>query len=264
MTLQLGDVQTTALIPVAIKASETLHKNARIKDDVAVKIIQHLDMDTAPFDKFMSHEGVIARSVMIDKMVKDFIVQNPNSVIVNLGAGFDNRFARVDNGKISWFDIDLPDSIAARKKVFEEKERVTMIAGSILEEEWCSEVQSEVLKKEAKVLFLAEGLFMYLTLYEISKVLSILKKNFPNAVLFAEMNNPLMVKNQKLHDTVKNTNAEFKSGTWSGQEIADLCDGINFIEETSINEEMKKHSFRGWLFAKLLPKMNDRLARFEW
>ena len=136
MTLQLGDVQTTALIPVAIKASETLRKNARIKDDVAVKIIQHLDMDTAPFDKFMSHEGVIARSVMIDRMVKDFITQNPNSVIVNLGAGFDNRFARVDNGKISWFDIDLPDSIVARKKVFEEKERVTMIAGSILEEEW--------------------------------------------------------------------------------------------------------------------------------
>ncbi len=264
MTLQLGDVQTTALIPVAIKASETLRKNARIKDDVAVKIIQHLDMDTAPFDKFMSHEGVIARSVMIDRMVKDFISQNPNSVIVNLGAGFDNRFARVDNGKISWFDIDLPDSIVARKKVFEEQERVTMIAGSILEEEWCSKVQSEALKKKTKVLFLAEGLFMYLTLFEISKVLYILKKNFPNAVLFAEMNNPLMVKNQKLHDTVKNTNAEFKSGTWSGQEIADLCDGINFIEETSINEEMKKHSFRGWLFAKLLPKMNDRLARFEW
>jgi len=46
MTLQLGDVQTTALIPVAIKASETLRKNARIKDDVAVEIVRHLEMDT--------------------------------------------------------------------------------------------------------------------------------------------------------------------------------------------------------------------------
>ena len=81
--------------------------------------------------------------------------------------------------------------------------------------------------------------------------------------MIAEQNNPLMVKNQKYHDTVKNTKAVFKSGTWSGQEIADLCGGIHFVEEHSFNEEMKKHSFRGRLFAKLLPKMNDRWAVFE-
>lgn len=264
MTLQLGDVQTTALIPLAIKANETLRKKARIKDDMAVKIIKHLNMDTTPFDKFMSHEGVIARSVMLDKMVKDFVAQYPESIIVNLGAGFDNRFARVDNGKISWFDVDLPDSITARKKAFEERERVTMIAGNILEEEWCKPIKAELIKKERKILFLAEGLFMYLTLTEISKLLSILKANFTSGTLIAEQNNPLMVQNQKYHDTVKNTNAVFKSGTWSGQEIADLYDGISFIEEHSFNEEMKRHSFRGWLFATLLPKMNDRWAKFEW
>lgn len=32
MELKLGDVQTTALIPLAIKASETLRKNPRIND----------------------------------------------------------------------------------------------------------------------------------------------------------------------------------------------------------------------------------------
>ena len=96
MTLQLGDVQTTALIPVAIKANETLKKNARIKDDVAVEIIRHLEMDTKPFDKFLSHEGVVARTVMLDRMVRDFIAKNPLAVIVNLGAGFDNRFSRAE------------------------------------------------------------------------------------------------------------------------------------------------------------------------
>ena len=57
ITLQLGDVETTALIPVAIKANETLRKNPRVKDDTAVEIIRHLEMDTSKFDKFMSHEG---------------------------------------------------------------------------------------------------------------------------------------------------------------------------------------------------------------
>jgi O-methyltransferase involved in polyketide biosynthesis len=33
-----------------------------------------------------------------------------------MGCGLDNRFERVDNGKIRWFDVDLPGSIAVRKK----------------------------------------------------------------------------------------------------------------------------------------------------
>lgn len=263
MTISLGDVETTALIPVAIKASESLRKNPRVCDEVAVEMIKKLGIDTKPFDKFMSHEGVIARTVMLDKMVRDFIAKNPSAVIVNMGAGFDNRFSRVDNGSIFWFDLDLPDSIELRKKVFSERERVSMLSGSVLEDKWCAAVKAESAKTSSKVLFLAEGLFMYLTLEEIAKLLSILKTNFPGGTLIAEQNNPLMVKNQKYHDTVKNTNAVFKSGTWSGQEIADLCDGIRFVEEHSFNEEMKKHSLGGWLFAKLLPKMNDRWATFE-
>ena len=42
MELELGDVQTTALIPLVIKANETLRPNARIKDPKAVEIIQKL------------------------------------------------------------------------------------------------------------------------------------------------------------------------------------------------------------------------------
>ena len=264
MTIQLGDIQTTALIPLAIKANETQRENPRIRDEKAVEIIKTLGVDTDPYDKFMSHEGVIARTIMLDRIVTDFVSKNPVSVIVNVGAGFDNRFPRVDNGKISWFDLDLPDTIAARKKAFEEHDRVTMISGSALDDAWCAEVKTEVQKKNAPVLFLAEGLFMYFTFDEIKTFLSILKANFSSGTLIAEQNNPLMVKNQKHHDTVKNTNAVFKSGTNSAKEIAALCEGMRLVEEHSFNEEMRKYSIRAKIFAALLPKMNDRWATFEW
>ena len=267
MTIALGDVQTTALIPVAVKANETLRKNPRVKDEVAVELIKTLGIDTAPYDKFLSHEGIIARTIMLDRTLSRFIEENPEAVIVNIGAGFDNRFERVDNGKIFWFDLDLPDSISLRKKVFEERERVKMIEGSVLDDKWTEEVKKEIKKrgeKDAKVFFIAEGLFMYLTLEEIAKTLSILKENFFNATLVAEQNNPLMVSHQKYHDTVNSTNAVFKSGTKSGQEIAALCPGVSLVEEHSFNEEMKKHSLRGKIFAALFPKMNDRWATFTW
>lgn len=264
MKLQLGDVQTTALIPLAIKANETMRENARIKDYKALEIIHDLKLDTKPYDKFLSHEGVIARTIMLDRQLKEIIREHPDTVVVNLGAGFDNRFERVDNGKIFWFDVDLEDSIALRRKVFNEKERVRMIAGDVLEPAWCKQIQEVLKERKVRPVFLAEGLFMYLTLEQIRTLLEILKKNFRNGLLIAEQNNPMMVNNNKKHDTVKNTNAVFRSGTKSAKEIEILTDGIKLLEEHSFNEEMKKYSLRGKIFAALLPKMNDRWATFEW
>ena len=265
MELKLGDVQTTALIPLAIKANETMRKNARIKDRKAVEIIQALNIDTAQYDKFMSHEGVIARTIMLDRQLKGIIKKAPDTVIVNVGAGFDDRFSRMDNGRILWFDLDLPDAIAARKKAFPERERVTMIAGNALEDDWCKPVQEALSGRKSKPVFIAEGLFMYLTLNQIRTFLEVLKNNFPGGgILIAEQNCKAMQKNEKHHDTVKNTNAHFMSGTDSGQEIADLTEGFRLVEEHSFNEEMKKYSIRAKLFALLLPKMNDRWATFKW
>ena len=264
ITLQLGDVETTALIPVAIKANETLSKNPRVKDPMAVEIVKHLKMDTAQFNKFLSREGVIARTIMLDKTVRDFVAANPDAVVVNLGAGFDNRFERVDNGRITWFDVDLPDLIAARRKAFPERERVTMIAANILEDNWIGMVKNAASAKSAPMIFLAEGLFMYLTLEEIGTLLNLLKNNFEHGTLVAEQNTPMMVKNQKHHDTVSKTNAVFKSGTKSARELEPLCPGIRVAEEHSFNEEMRKYSLRAKIFAFLLPGVNDRWATLVW
>lgn len=265
MELKLGDVQTTALIPLAVKANETLRPNPRIRDEKAVEIIKHLNIDTKPYDAFMSHEGVVARTIMLDRQLKRIIEKEPESVIVNIGAGFDDRFSRVDNGRILWFDLDLPDAMVARQKAFEKRERVYEIAGDALKDSWCAEVNKVLDGRSAKPVFIAEGLFMYLTLDQIRGFLEVLKRGFPGGgTLIAEQNNKLMAKNEKYHDTVKNTKAHFMSGTDSGKEIAALTDGIRFIDEHSFNEEMKKYSVRGWLFAFLLPKMNDRWATFEW
>ncbi len=265
MQLQLGDVQTTALIPLVIRANETKRKNPRIRDMKAVDIIDALKVDTVPYDKFLSHEGVIARTIMLDRQLKQIIKKEPDTVVINIGSGFDNRFSRVDNGRIFWFDLDLPDSIVARKKVFNEHERVKMIAGSVLEDDWCKEVEEKLTEKSVKPVFIAEGLLMYFTFDQIKKMLEILKSHFPEGgTLIAEQNCKMMQKNEKHHDTVKSTNAHFMSGTDTAQEIADLTTGIRLIEEHSFNEEMKKYSIRAKLFALLLPKINNRWATFEW
>ncbi|MCM1464269.1 MAG: class I SAM-dependent methyltransferase [Bacteroidales bacterium] len=116
MDLQLGDVQETALIPLAIRANETKRKKARIHDEKAVEIIETLAVDTKDMDKFFSHEGVVARTILFDRTLKGLLAQYPDAVCVNIGCGLDDRFSRVNNGTIRWFNVDLPDSIEVRKK----------------------------------------------------------------------------------------------------------------------------------------------------
>ena len=52
MTANLGVVQETMLIPLVIKANETLRQKARIRDEKAVEIMKQLQMDTEKYDKF--------------------------------------------------------------------------------------------------------------------------------------------------------------------------------------------------------------------
>lgn len=106
------------LIPLSIKASETLRPKARIQDEKAVEIIRALNISTEKFDKFMSHEGVVARTIMFDRTVKEYLERYPESVCINMGCGLDNRFSRVDNGKVLWYDLDLPDAIQVRRQFF--------------------------------------------------------------------------------------------------------------------------------------------------
>ncbi|MCI8847565.1 MAG: class I SAM-dependent methyltransferase [Lachnospiraceae bacterium] len=126
----LGDVQETALIPLAIRANETERKMARIHDDKAVEIIRELDVDTEKLNRFFSHEGVIARTILFDETVKKLLRKYLDAVCINIGCGLDDRFSRVDNGKIRWFNVDLPDSIEMRKKFFYETEREHMLAAN--------------------------------------------------------------------------------------------------------------------------------------
>ena len=70
MDLKIGDVQETALVTLAIRASETARKNARIKDFMAKEIIDTLGIDVRKYDPFLSHEGVVARTIMTISLPK--------------------------------------------------------------------------------------------------------------------------------------------------------------------------------------------------
>jgi len=259
MDITFGDIQETALIPLAIKASETARPNARIKDEKAKQIIETLGVDVSKFDPFMSHEGVVARTIMFRDELKRLLKDYPDALCINLGCGFDDKFSQVDNGRLTWYDVDLPDQIEVRKKVYQNRDRCTMMEGSALDGEWTKELP----KKDMNIIVM-EGVLEYFSKDQVKTCLNMLCDSFTHGYLLAELHSPFLEKNSKHHDSVKNTNATFGWGTKSGKEYLELEPRLGLVSETSYNEEMKKYSIPGKLMAIFGKNINNRLAVFSW
>ncbi len=259
MNLKFGDIQETALITLAIRASETARPNARIRDPKAKEIIDHLGVDVSKFDPFLSHEGVVARTILFREQLKELLKKHPDAVCINLGCGFDDKFSQVDNGKLQWFDVDLPDQIAVRRKVFEDRDRCTMIDGDALDGSW-----TKNLPKTSMNIIVMEGVLEYFSKDQVKTCLKMLCDNFEHGYLLAELHSPFLEKNSKHHDAVKHTNAKFGWGTKSGKEYEEVEPRMRLVSETSYNEEMKKYTIRGKLFAIIGKNLNNRLAVFKW
>jgi len=57
--------------------------------------------------------------------------------VVHIGCGLDSRFDRVDNGQVEWYDLDIPEVIELRRKLFgDEGERHHLLGCSVLEDAW--------------------------------------------------------------------------------------------------------------------------------
>ena len=58
--------------------------------------------------------GVIARTIVLDKLVKTYLSAHPGAVAVNIACGLDTRCYRMQ-GYQHWYNLDLPETIAVRR-----------------------------------------------------------------------------------------------------------------------------------------------------
>jgi O-methyltransferase involved in polyketide biosynthesis len=133
----LKGIPETFLIPLWAKAVETKHSNPIIKDYKAVDILGQIEYNFKKFDnEWATQVSIAIRTEILDNATKEFMNKFPDAVVVNIGCGLDTRFSRRDNGKIHWYDLDLPESIHLRKQFFKETDHYQMIAKSVFDYSW--------------------------------------------------------------------------------------------------------------------------------
>ena len=126
----LSGVQETLLLPLWGRAVETKKGNPLLVDHEAVRIIESIDYDFSQIEKKinpLSRLSWVSRSIYFDKKICDFLRDNPNATIINIGCGLDTTYERVNNGKAHWYELDFPNVINTRKQLVSETPNRTFL-----------------------------------------------------------------------------------------------------------------------------------------
>ena len=232
--IKLSGVPETMLQTVYARAKESNGRGA-IHDAKAEELIEKLDYDFSLADKDTAmRSGVIARTIVLDKLTKSWLASHPSAGVINIACGLDTRCYRMA-GYAHWYNLDLPETMAVREKLLPESGTISQIAMSAMDD-WGGEI-SELSEQNVPVLIVIEGLTMYLNAKDVQQIFAVISSRFSQATIFVETMNPAMVRHFK-EKSIDASNAKFTWGIKNGKALAELLPGFRFMEEHSLTEGM--------------------------
>ena len=239
--IELGKIQETLLLPLWGRAVESQKEEPKMVDKIAIEIINKIDYDFTAITKninWLSQLSWVARSLQMDKIIIEFVKNNPKATIVNIGCGFDTTFERIDNGQILFYDLDLPDVINLRKKFFQENERKKNISCSFLEDKWLSRLNGK-----DGILFIAAGVFYFFDKKQIKDFFIKIADRFPGSEICFDSSSSLGMKLANMMILKKSgvdETAFLKWGIKSATSIEKWDNRIHLVSEFPMFEAMKK------------------------
>ena len=244
---ELSGVAETLLIPLYNRAMESQRPDAIMKDEKAVALVTQMSYDFDQVRKIRMTEGNKVARIMLtremDRYARDFLSRHPEAVVVHIGCGLDARFERVDNGRVEWYDLDLPDVIGLRRKfIGDEGERYHLLGCSVLEDAWLAPMK---VHSQRHFLFLAENVFVYFMEAQVKSLVLRLRDHFPGAELVFDGWTPFFVwlGNRQL------SSSKFAGllhwGFWRSQELENWGEGIHLLGQWGFFDQPEPR-MRSW------------------
>ena len=155
------------------------------EDKEAKRICASLDYDFSAKKKMMESPAGLFGALEVAQRhydllweIRNYLKDNPEAAVVNLGCGLDDSFSKVDNGYCRGYNIDLPDVIDIRNKILIAKDNELNIASDLNDYRWMDKIDGS-----RGAVFFAAGVFYYLKKEEVRRLADTLAQRFPGAVL---------------------------------------------------------------------------------
>jgi hypothetical protein len=173
----LAGVSETMLWSLHSRASEARLPDALLVDPESLRIQSAIDYDFARH--FGTPAGSLAvRAARIDQALREWLARHPDGIVVSLGEGLETQSRRVDNQRMRWVSVDLPDAIRLREQFLPASDRFRHIAVSALDPAWMAAIDPS-----APVFIIAQGLLMYLPPDRVRFLLCAIAARFPGGEL---------------------------------------------------------------------------------
>lgn len=190
--IALQGVQETLLLPLWGRAMEMQKDKPLLHDPQAARIIQSIDYDfsrAAARISALTRASWIARCIYFDRKIREYLARRPAGTVVNIGCGFDTTFDRIDNGQATWYELDLPEVIASRRRLLDEAPRHRFLPYSVFDEAWFAQI-----KDKEDVFLLLAGVIYYFTADEVRAMLETFQRHFTRSTLTFDYASPGGVK----------------------------------------------------------------------
>jgi O-methyltransferase involved in polyketide biosynthesis/precorrin-6B methylase 2 len=225
----LSNVSSTLLIPLYIRALESRRPDPLLTDTKAAELVNQLDYDFSRLRKAaFSRIFPLLRMREFDHRVRTFLAEHPEGTLVDIGCGFDTRFYRVDNGKMRWYDLDLPEVMMIRDQLLGESPNRYSIRSSALDFTWMDQISE---RGGQPYLFLAEGVLPYFELQDVKCLVMALGERFPGAELVFDALPPGFVRWMRWHPALRATKARLGWGLGDSLELERWHPGIRLISQ---------------------------------
>jgi len=265
--VNLSGARETLLMTLYGKALESRLPHSLLRDRFADEAVRKIDYDFSRL-KVDTNLGIglAIRAKTLDVRVEDFLARNPGAIVLHLGCGLDTRILRVDPPEgVEWFDVDFPEVIALRRKLYPSRDDYHLVASSVTEPDWLAQVP-----RNRPAVVIMEGLTPYLPEEEGPRLLSRLVSHLAGGELMFDAYSRFGLKLLRLNPAIRAAGAEVHWAIDDPHELERAVPKLRFVDDISAYN--REHTSRmGWtanLFAGLwrhIPALRKvgRILRFR-
>ncbi len=187
----------TAFYCCGVRMDDAAHAYS-LCDDQYAKIFM-CDYGLRIYDRFkeqsLSNASIITRHRIIDEILERMLRAEPRLCITTLGAGFDSRPYRFEGG--TWFELDDPALIAYKNTLLPAEKCCNKLQRESIDydaDELDEKLAAIALASEGRpIVFVLEGVLIYLNTTENQKLLDALDRHFPHHRLICDLVSSAMV-----------------------------------------------------------------------
>jgi O-methyltransferase involved in polyketide biosynthesis len=179
-TTGLTPVEQTAFLTVYARALDSRWPRPILGDRMADEVVGKVDYD---FEALGVQTNIVCqtalRAKMLDDRVRAFTAEHPAAVVVDLGAGLDSAFYRVDPpASVDWYSLDLPGIIGIRDQILPANAHSHSVPISLADGHW-----PDAIPADRPTMVIADGLFAFLSESLIAKIFRRVTDHFDSGEL---------------------------------------------------------------------------------